>query len=80
MASKLESLRMRAIALRSSIHNEHQLSAIELCAMNARKTNEIIDVVNELCDFIEDMGTTGGSVSLEYNPATEEITLKGAES
>ena len=50
--SSLENLRLRAMALRSSIHNEHQLSAIELTAMCAKKTNEIIEVINELSDLI----------------------------
>lgn len=76
--NKLESIRMRALALRSSIHNEHQLSTIELSAMVARKTNEIIDVVNELCEFVEDLTTEGGSISLQYDEATETLTIKGA--
>lgn len=75
MASKLESLRLRALALRSSIHNEHQLSAIELTGMCAKKTNEIIDVVNELCDYVEDLAV---AVNVEYDPTTESLVVKGA--
>ena len=70
---------MRALALRSSVHNEHQLSAIELSAMTAKKTNEIIDLVNDLCDFIEDFTTEGGNYGLVYDEATERLILKGAD-
>lgn len=71
--NKLDSLRLRALALRSSIHNEHQLSAIELTAMCAKKTNEIIDVVNELCEYVEGMT---GALNLEYDPETEGFITK----
>ena len=64
----IESLRLRALALRSSIHNEHQLSAIELTGMCAKKTNELIDVVNDLCDHVV--------LGLEYDPETETLYLK----
>lgn len=75
MTNKLDSIRLRALALRSSIHNEHQLSAIELTAMCAKKTNELIDVVNELTGYIEDIAL---AVNLEYNEATESLEIKGA--
>ena len=71
--NKLDSLRLRALALRSSIHNEHQLSAIELTAMCAKKTNELIDVVNELCVYVEGMT---GALNLEYDPETEGFITK----
>lgn len=74
MAS-IESLRLRALALRSSIHNEHQLSAIELTGMCAKKTNEIIDVVNDLCDFVEELAV---AVNVVYDPTTESLVIKGA--
>lgn len=73
MANKLESLRLRALALRSSIHNEHQLSAIELTGMCAKKTNELIDVVNELCEYVDGMS---GALGLEYDPTTEGFKTK----
>ena len=66
----LQSLRLRALALRSSIHNEHQLSAIELTAMCAKKTNELIDVINELADYIENV-----AVSVGYDEEKEELTI-----
>lgn len=71
----IQSLRLRALALRSSIHNEQQLSAIELAGMCAKKTNELIDVVNELCDAFEAIQTSGGFV-IEYDPATEGLIIK----
>lgn len=71
--NKLDSLRMRALALRSSIHNEHQLSAIELTAMCAKKTNEIIDVVNELCDYVNEMAVV---LNVVYNEETESLEIK----
>ena len=71
----INSLRLRALALRSSIHNEHQLSAIELTAMCAKKTNELIDVVNELCEFIE--GIQDGTISIKYDEATESLVIGG---
>ena len=74
---KLQSLRLRAIALRSSVHNEHQLSAIELSGMCAKKTNEIIDVTNELIEIIEAIMESNGLV-FEYNEETEELIVKGA--
>lgn len=72
---KIESLRLRALALRSSIHNEHQLSAIELTGMCAKKTNEIIDVVNELCKHIENLEVT---LNVVYNEETESLEIKGS--
>ena len=73
--NKLESLRLRALALRSSIHNEHQLSAIELTAMCAKKTNELIDVINELCETVA--AHTDYLVSIGYDEQTESLTIKG---
>lgn len=73
----INSLRLRALALRSSIHNEHQLSAIELTAMCAKKTNELIDVVNELCEFIEGLQT--GSIKVTYDEANESLIIGGAD-
>ena len=73
MAKKLEDLRLRALALRSSIHNEHQLSAIELTGMCAKKTNEIIDVVNELCEYVEDLTV---AVNVVYNEETESLEIQ----
>ena len=69
----LENIRLRALALRSSIHNEHQLSAIELTAMCAKKTNELIDVVNDLTKFID---TLAVKLKIEYNEETEEMIIK----
>lgn len=74
MFSSIENIRLRALALRSSIHNEQQLTAVELAAMNAKKTNEIIDVVNELCDIIDEITVTG--VAVEYDESTETLRLK----
>lgn len=75
MFSSLENLRLRALALRSSIHNEQQLTAVELAAMNAKKTNEIIDVVNELCDACETILNSAG-VELVWDETTESLELK----
>lgn len=74
MAS-LEQIRLRAIALRSSIHNEHQLSAIELAAMCAKKTNEIIEVIDELSKYIDGVAL---AVNVVYNEETESLEIKGA--
>ena len=71
----LEQIRLRAIALRSSIHNEHQLSAIELTAMCAKKTNELIDVINDLTTYIENVGVV---LNIVYNEETESLEIKGA--
>lgn len=68
----LENLRLRALALRSSIHNEQCLSAIELAGMNAKKTNEIIDVVNELVKWIE---LYEKSFNIVYDEATESLVI-----
>lgn len=72
----LESLRLRALALRSSIHNEHQLSAIELTAMCAKKTNELIDVINDLSEYIDSMAI---ALNIVYNEETESLEIKGVE-
>ena len=72
----LESLRLRAIALRSSIHNEHQLSAIELAGMCAKKTNELIDVINEVVEHVDLLIKHNGIV-IEYNEETEQMEIKG---
>lgn len=63
---------MRALALRSSIHNEQQLSAIELAAMCAKKTNELIDVINELVDYTHNI-----AISVGYDETTESLTIGG---
>lgn len=73
--NSLQNIRLRALALRSSIHNEHQLSAIELTAMCAKKTNELIDVVNELTEYIENVGVL---LNIVYNEETESLEIKGA--
>lgn len=72
MTAKIEALRLRALALRSSIHNENQLSAIELTAMCAKKTNEIIDVINELSELVNNIG-----IFVEYDEATESLKIGG---
>lgn len=76
MFAGIENLRLRALALRSSIHNEQQLSAIELAGMSAKKTNEIIDVVNELCEVIDALVEYNG-VTLEYDETVESLVIKG---
>lgn len=78
MINTLKNIRLRALALRSSIHNEHQLSAIELAGMCAKKTNELIDVVNELCDVINN-SIGDGSLVLNYNAQTESLNLEGGK-
>lgn len=70
----LENLRLRALALRSSVHNEHQLSAIELTGMCAKKTNEIIEVVNELCDIVDNVINSNGLI-INYDELNEGLTL-----
>lgn len=67
-------MQARALALRSSIHNEECLSAVELAGMNAKKTNEIIDVVNGLCGMVELLAESGG-LKFEYNEETESLDL-----
>lgn len=76
MIAGIENLRLRAIALRSSVHNEHQLSAIELAGMTAKKTNELIDVINELCDIVDNIVTENGLV-LTYDPTNENLVIGG---
>lgn len=71
----LENIRLRALALRSSIHNEQQLSAIELAGMCAKKTNELIDVVNDLCEMVDALAEHGG-ITFEYDPETERLNIK----
>ena len=69
----IQSLRARAIALRSSVHNEQQLSAVELAGMVAKKTNELIDVINELTSYIDKL--ENGVVSVNYDGFNEEVTI-----
>lgn len=66
--SVLQSIRLRALALRSSVHNEQQLSALELSAMCAKKTNELIEVVNDLTYALE-------NGAFKYDAATESLTF-----
>lgn len=68
----LLSIRARAIALRSSIHNEQQLSAVELAGMCAKKTNEMIDVINELTDYIQNAIDTN---KITYDQETESLIM-----
>lgn len=91
MIVALENLRLRALALRSSVHNEQQLSAVELAGMNAKKTNEIIDVVNELCEIvgklnIEELGellekldSAAHDLLVNYDETTESLTITTVE-
>ena len=72
----IQAIRARALALRSSIHNETCLSAIELAAMNAKKTNEIIAVVNDLCTEIENL-TLG--LEVVYDPDSESLIISTKE-
>lgn len=71
MNGTIETLRLRALALRSSVHNEHCLSAVELAGMNAKKTNEIIDVVNDLCEEVNKIQVN----AVSYNEEKEEILI-----
>lgn len=75
MFTTVENLRLRALALRSSIHNEQQLTAVELAAMCAKKTNELIDVINELCEVVNTLSVEG--LTFEYDAATETLRIKG---
>lgn len=72
---RLQKIQARAIALRSSIHNEHQLSAIELTAMCAKKTNELIDVINDFVDIMNEFQTAG--IAFKYNEETESLEIVG---
>lgn len=74
----IQSLRLRALALRSTIHNEQQLSAVELAGMCAKKTNELIDVVNDLCETIDAIQESG-SFLIVYDPTTESLQLVAKE-
>lgn len=77
MIGSLETLRLRALALRSSIHNEQQLSAIELAGMCAKKTNELIEVINELCETVK--AHQDYLISVGYDPETESLTIGGTQ-
>lgn len=77
--STLSNLRLRALALRSSIHNEHQLSAIELAGMSAKKTNELIDVVNDLSRYVEELGEGMSEIKLNYDELTESLNIEIAK-
>lgn len=77
MISNLQLIQMRALALRSSIHNEHQLSAIELTGMCAKKTNELIDVVNDLVGYVNAHLSVDKLTGITYNETTEELTIGG---
>ena len=72
----LENIRLRALALRSSIHNEQQLSAIELAGMCAKKTNELIDVINDLSAVIEEIEKTYKTITIQYDELTESLIIK----
>lgn len=76
MFTKLESLRLRAIALRSSIHNEQQLTAVELAGMCAKKTNELIDVINEIVDYVQNELPTA-TAKVVYDEVTETLNIGG---
>lgn len=78
MFATIENLRVRALALRSSIHNEQQLSAVELAGMCAKKTNELIDVVNDLCAAVDKLAENDG-VEFIWDEATESLELRVIE-
>lgn len=70
----LNSLRARALALRCSIHNEQCYTALELAGMTAKKTNEIIEVINELTTYIESLSL---ALDIVYDEATESLVIRG---
>lgn len=74
MIQGLTNIRLRALALRSSVHNEQQLSAIELCGMTAKKTNELIDVINELVDLVDNIVSENG-LFVTYDPKSESLEV-----
>lgn len=74
MFATLENIKLRAMALRSSVYNEEQLTALELAGMTAKKTNELIDLVNELCAELNKLNIDG--VAYEYDAETETLRLK----
>lgn len=78
MIQGLTNIRLRALALRSSVHNEQQLSAIELCGMTAKKTNELIDVINELVDLVDNIVSENGLI-VTYDPESESLNVGVAE-
>lgn len=69
----LESIKLRALALRSSIYNERTYTATEMAGQLALKTNELIDVVNDLVDQINTLENT--QFSLRYDADHEELLL-----
>ena len=75
MFAAIENLRLRAIALRSSVHNECQLTAVELAAMNAKKTNELIDVINDLCQMVNALAENDGVEFIWDEDETLEIRV-----
>ena len=79
MDGLIKALQLRALALRSSIHNEHQLSAIELAGMCAKKTNELIDVINDLCETVSKLEESAHSLQLEYDALTESLNIVAKE-
>lgn len=74
MFAKLENLKLRALALRSTVYNEKQMTALELAAMNAKKTNELIDVINELVETVNKISI--GELTFDYDETTETLRLR----
>lgn len=72
---KLELIRTNALALRSTIHNEHMLSTIELCGMLSKKTNEIIDLINQLVDEVKDVTAPEVRITENYDSTNESLNL-----
>lgn len=72
---KLELFRAQLIGVRSTINNEKQLSMIELTSMLAKKTNEIIDVVNGLIDEIKVLTAPEVRITENYDATNESLNL-----
>lgn len=73
--TQIKALQLRAIALRSSIHNEQQYTAVELAGMVAKKTNELIDVINEICEIVKKLDTTAHELEVQYDELTEALNI-----
>ena len=69
---KIAKVRALALTARATIYNEDAMTALELAGVTACKVNECIEVVNALCDVVEEIHH---DYTLQYNPSDESVTI-----
>lgn len=72
---KLQQIRAYALTCRAAVVNEDAMTAIELAGCTAAKVNEVVDLVNQILDYIEKVITSGDIATNEYDETRETLII-----